>query len=495
MNSDEKLVKNPPPAEVLMNSMRAMGYSFESAIADIIDNSISANGKNIQINFPIDPSYCFVSIIDDGEGMTKHELFDAMKYGSEAKVDGRKETDLGRFGLGLKSASISQCRKLTVISKKNGIISGYVWDLDIVERKKDWFVKELPISEINNISQATFLKDKSSGTLVLWEHFDFIEKSKVPVFSALSKYKEKVSDYLSLIFHRFLNKTGNKKISIKINNFPLQGLDPFLENHNKTNKRMEIKIPIKDCNGEEREVTIQPYVLPYIKDLSEEDQRLSGGLKNYRSKQGFYIYRNERLIDWGKWYGRDKEELTKYARIKVDIPNTLDDIWGIDIKKQNATIPLFIKQNLNEAIDDVLDKSIKIENFRGRIQRDSETKQRVWEILKNRNQVNFIINKKHKLIEQIKQTVDDETWIKISDLLKAIEITIPYQDIYLGVSQNQIDKKCSEKQLDELVEQVEIQIDLDLRLGESSNREEAIKKILTIEPYCNYSEEIRHKLR
>ena len=114
----EKLRENKPTADVLMTSMRLMGYSFESAVADIIDNSISAHANQISVRFPVDPSECYVAICDNGEGMTSEELFDAMKYGSENKRDGRSSDDLGRFGLGLKSASLSQCRRLSVISKK-----------------------------------------------------------------------------------------------------------------------------------------------------------------------------------------------------------------------------------------------------------------------------------------------------------------------------------------------------------------------------------------
>lgn len=130
------LRENKPTADILMMSMRAMGYSFESAVADIIDNSISAESRQVVLRFAIDPSNLFVAICDDGHGMTSNELFDAMKYGSEQKRDGRSDTDLGRFGLGLKAASLSQCRKLTVASKKNGCVSAYIWDLDVVEEKK-----------------------------------------------------------------------------------------------------------------------------------------------------------------------------------------------------------------------------------------------------------------------------------------------------------------------------------------------------------------------
>ena len=209
-----QLRENKPTADVLMTSMRAMGYSFESAIADIIDNSISANAKNVQLYFPIDPADCYVAVCDDGDGMNPLELFDAMKYGSEQKRNGRSESDLGRFGLGLKAASLSQCRKLTVASKKNGIVSAYTWDLDVIEEKKDWFVIECSEEEIKSIRFISWLDKLESGTVVVWEDFDFIEKASGSVYAELNKYQESTSEYLSLIFHRFLNRPLQSRINI-----------------------------------------------------------------------------------------------------------------------------------------------------------------------------------------------------------------------------------------------------------------------------------------
>ena len=154
MDKMDKLRENKPTADVLMTSMRAMGYSFESAVADIIDNSISAHASKISVRFPVDPAECFVAICDNGDGMTPEELFDAMKYGSENKRAGRSSDDLGRFGLGLKSASLSQCRKLSVVSKKNGTVSAFIWDLDVIEEKREWYVinGRLSFSDISPFS-------------------------------------------------------------------------------------------------------------------------------------------------------------------------------------------------------------------------------------------------------------------------------------------------------------------------------------------------------
>ena len=125
------------------------------------------------LRFPIDPSDCCVAVCDDGIGMNKNELLDAMKYGSQLKSANRSEDDLGRFGLGMKAASLSQCRRLTVASKKDGKLSSYIWDLDIIEEKKDWYMVDCSKEQIAEIRYVDFLNDKESGTIVLWENFDF----------------------------------------------------------------------------------------------------------------------------------------------------------------------------------------------------------------------------------------------------------------------------------------------------------------------------------
>lgn len=488
------LRENKPTADVLMNSMRAMGYSFESAVADIIDNSISAEARTIHLWFPISPMESFVAICDDGFGMSKEELFDAMKYGSEQKRDGRSEKDLGRFGLGLKAASLSQCRKLTVISKKDGHLSACIWDLDIIEEKKDWFMVECSEQEARTFRYADWLEYRESGTVILWENFDLIEKSSGNVYAELMKHRDNTSDYLSLIFHRYLNRPAVSKITIKINNYELSGLDPFLENHNKTTVRKRVEIPIEDSEGIERMVVVQPYVLPFQKDLSAEDKRLSGGIENYRSKQGFYIYRNERLIVWGKWFGRHRDELTKYARIRVDIPNTLDDIWGIDIKKQSAEIPASIRNRLTRAVDDAMDTAIKAQTYRGRIEKVDEKTDYIWDRIKERgDQYSYRINRDSRIFELIKGRVDDECWSYIEMVLEEIENSVPYQQIYIDKSQNKIDDTISDERTAEIEAKARILINLALSMG-GNDRKQIIENLFCSEPFSKYPE-LKEKLQ
>lgn len=489
MNS---LRENKPTADVLMISMRAMGYSFESAVADIIDNSISAEAKLIEIKFPISPMDNYVAICDDGWGMARDELFDAMKYGSEQKRSGRTSTDLGRFGLGLKAASLSQCRKLTVISKKNGEVSAFIWDLDIIEKQRDWYMLECSSQQISELRFSNWLENKESGTVVLWEDFDLIEKSSGNVYSSLIKYQDSLCNYLSLIFHRFLNRSGSWKVIIKINNFQLSGLDPFLENHNKTNVRKRIEIPLEDNEGIERMVVVQPYVLPFQKDLSAEDKRLSGGIENYRSKQGFYIYRNERLIVWGKWFGRHRDELTKYARIRVDIPNTLDDIWGIDIKKQSAEIPAAIRNRLTRAVDDAMDTAIKAQTYRGRIEKVDDEVDYIWDRIKEREQYSYKINRKSKIFDLLKGHLDDEAMALLDMVLDEIEGSIPYQQIYIDKSQNKIDETISDERTAEIEAKAKMLISMAMMMG-NNTREQIIANLFKSEPFSKYPK-LREKL-
>ncbi len=478
-----KHIKNEPTADVLMNSMRAMGYTFESAIADIVDNSISAKANKIEIKFPIDPVDVYVAICDNGMGMDLDELLDAMKYGSILKNLERPADDLGRFGLGLKAASLSQCRKLTVASKKRGKTCALIWDLDYINHKKGWFVQECLDEEIRDIKSIEHLDELENGTIVVWEKFDLIEKSSGSVYAELSKYKHDTAEYLSLIFHRFLNC---EKVEIFVNKFQLEGLDPFLESHKKTNPRKAIRLPINDSLGHESEILVQPFVLPFQKDLSKGDIKKLGGITDYRTKQGFYIYRNERLIIWGTWFGKHRSELTKHARVKVDIPNTLDDIWSIDIKKQNAKIPNVIKKQLSRAVDEAMDLAVKAQTYRGRIEKVDEGIDYIWDRIKERDEFYiYRINKNSRIFDFIKDQVDDDTWSRLEMILEEIENAIPYQQIYVDKSQNIIFDEISNERVNDIKSKALMLLEIATKMG-NLDRGGILNNIFSSEPFCKH---------
>lgn len=485
-----KFRENKPQAAVLMNSMRSMGYTFESAIADLVDNSISAHATEVKICFPIDPADCYLAICDNGTGMSETDLFDAMKYGSENKSSNRNEADLGRFGLGLKSASLSQCRRLSVASKKDGIITAYIWDMDVVIKNKNWDMIECSDEQICSLKCISYLDDKENGTVVVWENFDIIKKNSGDVYAELSILSESVSEYLSLIFHRYINRDGKNKLHITINNFELKGKDPFLENHKKTSIRRRVELPVIDSQGIERMVIAQPFVLPFQKDLSEEDKKMSGGLENYRTSQGYYIYRNERLIVWGTWFNRRKDELTKYARIRVDIPNTLDDIWSIDIKKQHAKIPKQIQKRLTRAVDEAMDIAVKTQKYRGRVDKADDNIEYIWDRIKERGEnYTYKINRNAKVFDLIKSQVNDSVWNQFDMILEEIEQAVPYQQIYVDKSQNVINEDVDDKEerMAEIEEKAEILIRQALSFG-VNDKNTIIDNLFRSEPFCMYPE-------
>lgn len=278
-----------------MNSLRSIGYSFKTAVADIIDNSISADAKNIWIDFPSYSSdNLYITILDDAIGMDDAALFNAMKYGSERDEYGEK--DLGRFGVGLKSASLSQCRTLTVMSKFNGDIHAYRWDLDEVLRSKEWECLRLDFDEIQACPNYEKLNSLVQGTMVVWQNFDIADqKSNGHAYEYLSEKLDESESHLCLIFHRFMNRSISP-VSFFINDRQLKGLDPFLEGspHHKRNPKTDEGKPVEMAvkyydKGYEKEamIKVQTFILPHQDDLSKEDVEALGGMEVLKDEQGF----------------------------------------------------------------------------------------------------------------------------------------------------------------------------------------------------------------
>ena len=218
----------PPYAPTLMESTRAIGYSIEAAIADIIDNSIAANAARIDIDFfPIGQSY--ISILDDGHGMSEAELISAMQYGSRSPLDTREESDLGRYGLGMKTASLSQCRILTVISKQNGTVAGAQWNLNHIKQAESWSLIVLNESEVKDFPNWDKLNSYLNGTLVVWQDLDKFGIGENDIAAAFTRKMNLIRDHLSLVFHRYLSgEPGLKKTDIRMNDLSIVPQDPCI---------------------------------------------------------------------------------------------------------------------------------------------------------------------------------------------------------------------------------------------------------------------------
>lgn len=479
-------LKNIPKADNLMGSMRSMGYNFESAIADVVDNSISANCSVIQLFFPTRPEECYVEILDDGIGMTREELINGMRYGSRASEDARSEDDLGRFGLGLKAASLSQCRKLTVVSKLRGskTLSAFQWDYNYILEHGDWYMLELTAMEIGMIPNIEKLQSLEGGTLVLWEDFDIIEKSSNgQVYHTLCEYKEKINRHIGLIFHRFINGTDTRKVQIVLNHNRISALDPFLER--KSTSRKEFQLELNDSDGVERYIKVRPFILPFLKDLDPKDIEKLGGAENLRTKQGFYIYRNHRLIIWGTWFGLQRSELTKNARILVDIPNTLDDIWSIDIRKQQATIPKSIQNRLKRAVADVMETSVRQHVYRGRLD-NGDNIERLWNRMKGREDAYYYeINRESLPYKFLKEKISEEAMEYVDMYIQELERNIPLYEMYLDQSNNAVMEKEEDKRSSEVFIYTLSVLDSYPLFGKKVTKESIEELFETKEPFCN----------
>lgn len=486
---------NIPQADQLMGSMRHMGYSFESAVADVIDNSISASCENVHLMFPTDrmAPLC-MGILDDGYGMSSDALFEAMRYGCSSAEDERAIDDLGRFGLGMKSASLSQCRILTVVSVHEGKMSAYTWDYNVILKKKKWIVLELNQLEIETLPYVDKLKEQKQGTLVLWSDFDVLAKSSDgQVYDALRDMCRALEDYISLIFHRYMS-SKSRKVNIYINNLRLKPLDPFLEDHPKTTTKKEKTIALTDSTGVERIIGVKTFVLPFISDLSEKDQKLLGGIENLRQRQGFYVYRNQRLIIWGTWFGmKPRAELTKNARIRIDIPNTLDDIWSIDIKKQNASIPKRIQNQLRQTVFDALEISTRQQTHRGRKESVNDSIEYVWSRMRGRSDHFFYqINREGSLYQMIRNKMTDEDVAYFDMFLKEVEKNFPIQQMYIDKSNECIDVVESDDRAGELLE---LGITMVSNIHKAFNKpvDEVVEMVMKMEQFLPFPE-IKNKL-
>lgn len=487
-----RAIDNSPKADHLMGSLRSMGYSFESAVADIIDNSVSAGAKEIHINFPTTALESFVYILDDGHGMNKKEHFNAMRYGSSASESERDETDLGRYGLGMKSASLSQCRVLTVLTKRGKSISGYSWDYKHILKCKKWEVFELEPVEIDKVKGVDALKDQKSGTLVVWEDFDILEKaSGGQVYATLNDYKERIIKHVGLTFHRFINAPRNQKITFYVNNHKVKGLDPFLENNPKTTRKKAVSVALLDSSGVERQIWVQPYVLPFQKDLTDADIDKLGGIEDLRTKQGYYVYRNNRLIIYGTWFGLPRNELTKNARIRVDIPNTLDDIWELDVKKQSAVIPKAIQNQLNRKVREAMDISVRQQTHRGRKNNVDDNIDYLWNRIEGRDSHYFYeINRESKLYKFVEEQIPEEARSYVDMLLEELERNVPIQQMYIDQANNSITQKDAEDRENDILQEAIMMVNFARKFKEPKD---IIDALLTSEPFCNF-EKLKEKL-
>ncbi|PKP03789.1 MAG: ATP-binding protein [Bacteroidetes bacterium HGW-Bacteroidetes-6] len=352
-----------PNPEYLIKSIAEQGYSLESSLADLMDNSISANADRIEVLIEMDQEPFVLFLADNGDGMDEDMLKASMQFPSNSPEDERKSFDLGRFGLGMKTASFSQTRCFTVLSRKKGTKTyfGRTWDVHYLKKVGKWRLLVNTQEEIDKLIRQ--YKALSEGHLNRFENFS---PNTIIVWNGLYKFEnyldqdkrqsalkmqitEVTSDYLSLVFHRFMERK-KMPLQIRINNNQITPFNPFPTTITDF-RPIEYKQKIFSSD----KIKIEGFVLP--SRSIDESQNLSIWTTKNRSlmdMEGIYIYRADRLIHFGGWNGLIKKApRLQLARLRVDIGNKVDHLLHLNVAKSQIEIPHDLKTAFEKYIDEL----------------------------------------------------------------------------------------------------------------------------------------------
>ncbi len=493
-------ISAPPFASALMGSLRGVGYSTEAAVADLVDNSISAGARHVWLDMTWDGQGSHVTLLDDGAGMGVEQLTEAMRLGSADPTATRLPGDLGRFGLGLKTASFSQCRVLTVASKRRGSTAIGVrrWDLDYVAKvARDWTLLSTPKPGSEKL--LDLLQPLESGTLVVWEDLDrLVERTKLVDRKAQELFLEiveRTARHLAMVFHRFLD-SSSPTLSLFVNGRGnanrLTAWDPFLSQHPATIRR-----PQERLEAGQSEVEVQAFVLPHKDRLSGREFANAGGAEGWTAHQGFYVYRNRRLLVPGSWLGLGvggrvwtKEEQFKLARIRLDFRNDADSEWDIDVKKSRAKPPAALRPRLQAIAADARDWGRRVFIHRGMYgpREASPRLVNVWLSSSGASGVRYRIDRSHPVVAGVLQTAGAHQG-QIEVMLDVIEQSVPVQRIWLEASEQASEVPASADDMSvERLRPVLSGVWGYLRNTVGLPRDQAMERLLGSEPFNAYPE-------
>lgn len=422
-NLDYEIAEPIPGAFV--DSLRSIGYTLQTAIADIIDNSISARARNVWLDFHWAGEQSWIRISDDGIGMSEDTLVQSMRLGSISPSSPREKHDLGRFGLGLKTASFAQCRRVTVWSKSNGLPAAVrCWDLDHIQSAQQWRL-------LRTIDQRSFTRlgvtpSHSHGTVVLWENMDRLVSGTQTENrlhqDSFNRQIETVQKHVAMTFHKLM--IGPRSITLWLNGTKIAPWDPFLSTHLST-----LGLAQEALHTSSGDVVVRPYVLPHKSRLTDKEFESGGGTRGWNDMQGFYVYRNNRLLVPGDWLGLGftKDEHYKLARIELHLNNSMDSEWRIDVKKSRARPPEAIREGLRRIARLVRDQANLVYRSRGKVVPSPHTANVVplWNVLSRNGQTRPVINRDHPAITSVRRDCGDIGAKGLEVLLSLIEETLP----------------------------------------------------------------------
>lgn len=349
---------NDPNASRLIYGLRDTGYNVKTAAADIIDNSIAAGAQNVNIDIQLlHDGRKVVCFADDGHGMNQGEVWNAMRYGADRRAEAKS---LGKFGLGLKTASSSVCKRYSVVSRKSEAqpIAKLTWDLEHVEKMNVWEMLAEPVTA----DQADMFEELCgpNGTLVIWENCDrLLSKEYAPGVkeqNAVKQMAKSLSRHISLVFHRFLDESDarERNVTIRVNGEPVIPWNPLYPQRSEQvlapNKQ---KVLVELFDGSEEVAEMKAWILPHRRDMTKEEESSFARISN--RAQGFYVYREGRLIQDGGWmdvFG-SPEPHTSLLRIEFDFGYELDEAFRIDVKKSRILFHPDLEDGLRKLLQPI----------------------------------------------------------------------------------------------------------------------------------------------
>lgn len=472
----------------MLESLRGLGYSTAAALADIVDNSISACANEVRIDFKWDGAGSRVLILDNGRGMSDPELEGAMRLGDKNPLAEREAHDLGRFGMGLKTASLSQCRRLTVASIKDGVQSCLRWDLDelAADPEGDWLLFEGPAS--GSAQHLAGLDGKKAGTLVLWETLDRIVTAGYTA-DDFNDLIDNVDAHLAMVFHRLL-QGPRARIKLMLNGRPVEPWDPFMSGH----PAKPWTSPVAQQRTDSGIVAAQSHVLPHRDKLTLAEFEKNAGPTGWTAQQGFYVYRNERLLVAGGWLGLgntgawNREEAHRLARIRLDIPNTADADWKIDVRKSTARPPVSLRPWLMALAENTRDRARRVFAFRGTPApaAGNQPIEQAWRVERLKAGMRYRIDDAHPSVAAVMERAG-ELQPLVKAMLRVIEETVPVQRIWLDTAENKETPRTGfEGEPNAAVIEVASVLFNDLIERKGLSVEEARKSMLRTEPFQKY---------
>ena len=470
-----------PHAASLVESLRAFGYELPTALADLVDNSITAGAKSIWVDFHWDGENSVITITDDGDGMAEETLVAAMRPGSQNPLKPREPHDLGRFGLGLKTASFSQCRCVTVRSAvRGGKPATRCWNLDHIARVNDWQL--LRSGDAAAEPHFRRLGELSKGTAVVWQNIDRLvagqRTNSEREQQLFLQRADAVRRHLAMVFHQLM--AGKRGVNLLLNERLVEAWDPFLASEPATQV-----LPVTRLKLRGAVVEIEPFVLPHHSKLPKPKHESAAGPRGWNAHQGFYVYRNRRLLVPGDWlgFGWAKEEHYKLARIRVEVPNALDHDWAIDVTKSRALPPTALRDDLRRIGERTRSDAKRVYSHRGAKLTPKADADRVllWEPMAKHDKMFYRLNRQHPLLKQSLAATSNRS--AFNALLRLIEETVPFPHIAIENSEkpNSLPgpfEHTAEGQIREVMEQAFHSL-----VASGYGAKEAVNRLRTIWPF------------